>query len=309
MMSMIYYSFVIPHHNTPDLLQRLIDSIPQRDDIEIIVVDDNSDEDKKASITRPDVKTIFIDKEHTKGAGHARNIGIEAATGKWLLFADADDFYCPNFISILDDYKDDDIEMLLYSIDSVNGETLSQDRYFRVSSHRKFVLNYDGSKETSNNLLFLAFGPWRKMLLTDYVKSYGFQFEEIPKDNDHLFSLLTSYFCKKWKVDKRSVYTLTYTEGSITYSKLTKTKCLAHFNVLRRRAKLYSYMGHPEWNWKCGRGRFFQSCLWYSYKRFKKNRAEGLRCFYYYFTNIISIEKGSNYYIDLIESIKKKIEK
>ena len=24
------YSFVIPHHNTPDLLQRLIDTIPQR---------------------------------------------------------------------------------------------------------------------------------------------------------------------------------------------------------------------------------------------------------------------------------------
>ena len=309
MTPMIYYSFIIPHHNTPDLLKRLIDSIPQREDIEIIVVDDNSDEEKKANITRPDVKTFFIDKEHTKGAGHARNVGIDNATGKWLLFADADDFYCPHFISILDDYKDDDIEMLIFSIDSVNGETLSQDKYFRVSSHRRFVLNYDGSKEASNNLLFLAFGPWRKMLLTDYVKTYGFQFEEIPKDNDHLFSLMTSYFCKKWKVDKRSVYTLTYTEGSITFSKLTKVKCLAHFNVLRRRAKLYSYMGHPEWNWRCGRGRLFQSCLWYCYKRFKKNRVEGLKCLFSYFTNFISIEKGSNYYIELIESIKNRIEK
>lgn len=309
MTPMIYYSFIIPHHNTPDLLKRLIDSIPQREDIEIIVVDDNSDEEKKANITRPDVKTIFIDKEHTKGAGHARNVGIDNATGKWLLFADADDFYCPNFISILDKYRDDEIEMLFYSIESVNGETLSQDKYFRVSGHRRFVLNYDGSEEASNNLLFLAFGPWRKMLLTDYVKTYGFQFEEIPKDNDHLFSLLTSYFCKKWKVDKRSVYTLTYTEGSITFSKLTKVKCLAHFNVLRRRAKLYRYMGHPEWNWKCGRGRLFQSCLWYCYKRFKKNRVEGLKCLFYYFTNFISIEKGSNYYIELIESIKNRIEK
>ena len=59
MKNSILYSFVIPHHNTPDLLQRLIDSIPQREDIEIIVVDDNSDEGKKANVKRPDVKTIY----------------------------------------------------------------------------------------------------------------------------------------------------------------------------------------------------------------------------------------------------------
>lgn len=36
------YSFIIPHHNSPDLLNRYLKSIPQREDIEIIVVDDNS---------------------------------------------------------------------------------------------------------------------------------------------------------------------------------------------------------------------------------------------------------------------------
>ena len=294
------YSFVIPHHNTPDLLLRLISSIPQREDIEIIVVDDNSDEGKKANVSRPDVRTIYLDKEHSNGAGHARNVGMENATGKWLLFADADDYYNPGFISILDDYKDDDIDTLFYNVtDSVE----------RRSSHRRFVTNFDGSKSASDNILFLVFGPWRKMLRTNYVKLYGFQFEEIPKDNDHLFSLLTSYFSKKWKVDKRSVYTLTcYNEG-ITYSKLTKAKCLAHFNVLRRKAKLYRYMGHPEWNWRCARGRLFQSCLWFCVKRFRVNKAEGLWCLCNYLTNSISIERGSNYYIELIESFMSRVEK
>ena len=37
------YSIIIPHHNTPDLLQRLLHSIPQRDDLEVIIVDDNGD--------------------------------------------------------------------------------------------------------------------------------------------------------------------------------------------------------------------------------------------------------------------------
>ena len=53
---MTNYSFVIPHHNSPTLLNRCLDSIPQREDIEIIVVDDNSDADKKPQEDRPDVK-------------------------------------------------------------------------------------------------------------------------------------------------------------------------------------------------------------------------------------------------------------
>lgn len=41
-----YYNIIIPHKNTPKLLQRCLDSIPQRDDLHIIIVDDNSDLEK-----------------------------------------------------------------------------------------------------------------------------------------------------------------------------------------------------------------------------------------------------------------------
>ena len=36
----INFSIIIPTKNIPDLLQRCLESIPQRSDIEIIVVDD-----------------------------------------------------------------------------------------------------------------------------------------------------------------------------------------------------------------------------------------------------------------------------
>ena len=117
------YSFIIPYHNTPDLLQRLINSIPQREDIEIIVVDDNSDADKKANIKRQDVKTIYIDKNDTMGAGKARNVGMSAATGKWLLFADSDDFYKAGFINVLDEYRDSEIEILFFNVEYITELT------------------------------------------------------------------------------------------------------------------------------------------------------------------------------------------
>ena len=40
---MFTYSIIVPHKNCVPLLQRCLNSIPQRDDIQIIVVDDVSD--------------------------------------------------------------------------------------------------------------------------------------------------------------------------------------------------------------------------------------------------------------------------
>ena len=63
-MKEINYSFIIPHKNIPDLLQRCLDSIPRREDIQIIVVDDNSDLDKVdfdhfPGISEPCVEVYF----------------------------------------------------------------------------------------------------------------------------------------------------------------------------------------------------------------------------------------------------------
>ena len=38
----IKYSIIIPHKNSPDLLKRCLESIPDRTDIQVVVVDDNS---------------------------------------------------------------------------------------------------------------------------------------------------------------------------------------------------------------------------------------------------------------------------
>lgn len=102
----INYSFIIPHKNTPKLLKRCVDSIPTRDDIEVIVVDDNSDDNLKPTLTRSDLVIILLDKNDAKRAGHARNIGMDIAKGRWLLFADSDDYYSENMLKLLDKYLD-----------------------------------------------------------------------------------------------------------------------------------------------------------------------------------------------------------
>ena len=68
------YTIIIPHKNSPKLLQRCLDSIPHRDDLHIIVVDDNSDPDIVdfklfPGLDRNDVDVIFT--KEGKGAGYA----------------------------------------------------------------------------------------------------------------------------------------------------------------------------------------------------------------------------------------------
>ena len=100
-------NIIIPHHNTPALLQRCLDSIPDEDNISVIVVDDNSspelvDFDNFPGRERTYTKVFFT--KEGKGAGYARNIGLEHAEGEWVLFADSDDFFVSNFYEIVSNY-------------------------------------------------------------------------------------------------------------------------------------------------------------------------------------------------------------
>src|SRR5690554_1026331 len=92
----INYSVIIPHKNIPDLLERCLQSIPIREDIQVIVVDDNSDPDKVNFLEFPGLNRknteVYFTKEG-KGAGYARNVGLTKAKGKWLIFSDADDYF------------------------------------------------------------------------------------------------------------------------------------------------------------------------------------------------------------------------
>lgn len=301
----VTYSFVIPHHNTPDLLQRLIDSIPQREDIEIIVVDDNSDEVKKANISRPDVRIIFIDKDHTKGAGHARNIGMDAANGKWLLFADSDDFYNPGFVDVLDEYKDDTIDILFFNIASVDTVTLNS--ITRGNSLQKYIEQYDGSENSLNILRYFVFYPWCKMINHAFVKRYSFRFEEISILNDSFFALQTGHFAKKIKVDKRKIYTWTFRLGSIANSKVTKRKYADVINVYRRRQEVFDYIGHPEWNLKSVKGRYSQSIYRYIFRMSKKHSIySGVCALFYYLTHKAEIERESGYYVEILKELDNK---
>jgi len=89
-------SVVIPAYNAAKFLPRAIDSVlaQTRKAHEIIVVDDGSSDNTPEIAARYAGSVRFI-RQANAGASVARNTGIEAATGDWIAFLDADDEWLP----------------------------------------------------------------------------------------------------------------------------------------------------------------------------------------------------------------------
>ena len=101
------YSIVIPVYNVEKYLEICVDSVVAQSTsscFEIILVNDGS-ADRSGEICDdlaeklPCVKVIH---QHNQGVSAARNAGIAAASGQYLLFLDGDDCWEPHLLQTLD---------------------------------------------------------------------------------------------------------------------------------------------------------------------------------------------------------------
>ena len=185
------FSIIIPHKDIPDLLMRCLRSIPMSEDIQVIVVDDNSADadtylDKYPELSRPYLE--FIRTTKSGGAGYARNVGLEHAKGKWILFADADDFYVENMPDIIYSYADSEADVIYFKNKSVLSEDTSIEAE-RFSGTNKNIDKYlaDGDEWP---IKVTTYGPHCKMIKKNLVDKYHIRFEEIMCYEEHSFCLL-----------------------------------------------------------------------------------------------------------------------
>lgn len=109
-------SIIMPIYNQPELVVRALDSIPVRDDIEVICIDDCSTDNTYSVLqnyvnnSTLDIKLLHNDKN--RGIGFTTNRGIDLAQGKWITDLDNDDYLLTdNYNKLIDMlYKLDDYD-------------------------------------------------------------------------------------------------------------------------------------------------------------------------------------------------------
>lgn len=233
----IIYSIIIPHYNVPLLLNRCLKSIPNRPDVQVIVVDDLSPDREKYNEIIPELKRknveLYVVDEKKRG-GHARNIGIEHAKGKWLLFADSDDYFNYCIDDIFDEYADTDYDCVFFNATILDTNTYQPTSlgqrpasYFRKLEKNQALLEY--------KLRYLFGQPWCKMVKRDMLLQHDIWFEETIIHNDTQFSYLLGYYAKKVKMDSRCLYAYMVRQGSVSKQKLTDEVLMARIGVFARK--------------------------------------------------------------------------
>lgn len=232
-------SIIIPHYNDSKRLSLLINSIPQEQNIEVIIVDDNSksEEFDKINSIVANYENIFVycNSSAENSAGKCRNIGIEKAHGSWILFADADDYFMPNMYECIKPYYDSDYDIIFFKADSVKVATnLTSDRHiYNNIILEKYYANPNRLNELNVRMLV---PPWAKLIRKDFIVKNGFEFEEIRYSNDVMFSTQIGCNAKKIGVDRNVIYCITDGDGS-----LTKIKNKESFDI-RKRALIRRYI-------------------------------------------------------------------
>ena len=111
-------SIITPCYNSSKFLQQTIDSVLNQTftDWEWLITDDKSTDHSVEIINKVDDERIKLTvAEKNGGAGHARNLSLEQASGRFITFLDADDFWEPNFLEEMVSFMKKENAELAYS--------------------------------------------------------------------------------------------------------------------------------------------------------------------------------------------------
>ena len=237
------YTVSIPHYNSPHLLKRMLKSIPEREDIQVIVVDDGSSVENINIIKTLQHKNLeLVLLAENKGGGNARNEGLKRATGKWFVSVDSDDFFSENAFEIFDKYKDEDIDCLYYCVQCIDTETGVVTRELKSDIMVRKFLNSPSNK-TEKMLRFHNTESWNKLVSLKFIRDNAICYEMCRVNIDVLYALSIGLRVQKYKVIPDKLYYFTENPNSITHQKRSLEREFLFFIQIQKRNGFFEKLG------------------------------------------------------------------
>lgn len=166
-------SVVIPIYNASPYLASCLCSVANQSyrDLEVILVDDGSTDDS-AKVAQSFVETdarFHLYQQRNQGAAVARNMGMQVATGEYLLFVDADDYIVPTYVQTL--------------LDAIPEADMVQCGYQRFANDGR-ILHTDAPVSA-----YKLISPDMRLYRLDWLREHHLSFPEGYIYEDVLFSL------------------------------------------------------------------------------------------------------------------------
>jgi glycosyltransferase involved in cell wall biosynthesis len=211
-MNITKVSVIIPVYNVEAYLRQCLNSIVGQTlrEIEIICVDDGSTDGSAAILkeyAQKDGRIKVITQENA-GAGAARNVGLDSATGQYLYFCDPDDWCRTKMLSKLVEAADRDKSDIV-----ICGRTIYDAETGRKLGSVGFPDKVWMLPECFcvSKIADIAFSVtrgtvWDKLFRRDLVDSLNLRFQNLRRNNDLYFVNVAVAHAKKMSVVRSPLY-------------------------------------------------------------------------------------------------------
>ena len=162
LISFIVTFYNLPAHLLDECLASILSLTLSPEEREIIVIDDGSDDNPLEAISDKIDEIVYI-RQRTRGLSAARNLGIEACTGQYIQFVDADDLLNTTvYEHCLDITRHKDPDIVVFHLSDKKEQTVPQtyegpmegSEYMRRNNLRASACGYIFRKKTLVNLRF-----------------------------------------------------------------------------------------------------------------------------------------------------------
>lgn len=168
---------VVPVYNVEHYLDDCLDSIRQQtyDNLEIIVVEDCSKDNSLAIIHKHllDERIRLIQHEKNSGLSAARNTGIDAAKGEFIVFVDSDDLIHSKLIELcVKNAKLYNADLVTYQYKAFDDNNEAQKQLDTINIKDRDLIVEKQNHEYFDQQNF----AWLKFISTELVKSKNLKF-------------------------------------------------------------------------------------------------------------------------------------
>lgn len=191
-------SIILPIYNKEKYLSQALDSLLSQTykNFEIICVNDASTDgglDILENYAQKDSRIRIINLEQNSGAANARNVGMQNASGSFLLFLDADDLFEKTLLSdTVRTAEKNNCDIVIFNYNRFSSRSEQENppiaNFTKLKAKiEKEVFSY---KDTPSHIFNLCPpNPFTKLFRSDFVKKTGLKYQSLTSCNDVYFVL------------------------------------------------------------------------------------------------------------------------
>ncbi|GEQ32299.1 putative glycosyl transferase [Marinilactibacillus psychrotolerans] len=216
---MFEVSIIMPVYNVSAHLPRAIQSVLNQTkmDFELILVNDGSTDDSGLicdQFVEEEPLLIQVIHQKNQGSGMARNAGLRRAKGKYIYFADPDDYFKPTLLAEnvrLAEEKQADLVVFGYTRE-VEGKP--EDRVTLLPRQPHFYTQDGFKKHFRNFHHFSPYSLWNKLYCRQYLREHKIRFTNQKLGQDALFNISVYRDIQNVAFNRKAYYHYVTHDGS-----------------------------------------------------------------------------------------------